>query len=93
MKITLTQTYDIIVPAIYEKVPTKDLINDLNRMYDINGKHIIETLNGEGDYINTILTHVDDEEITNDGALIILDGQPLDDLDDEEIVISEVHTL
>lgn len=85
MNITLVQEYTIQVPDEYKKLPFKDLVNALNAMYDINGKHIIETLSAEEEYLSTTLTEVNGVEVYIEGVIIgdeghsiILDGQPLD---------------
>ena len=86
MKITLTQEYEIEIPREYETLPKEELLNNLNAMYDINGKYIIKSLNAEDDYMGTTLTHIDDDgvymdgnEIGCQGSIIVLDGQPIDD--------------
>lgn len=84
MKITLAQFYDIEVPKEYENKTKEELLNDINKMYDISGKDILKTMSAEEDYQYTQLTHINDEEvciennrISSSGYQIILDGQPL----------------
>ena len=85
MKITLTQEYEIEIPKKCEKLSKEELLNEINAMYDVRSKGIIEAMSGEGDYICTTLTLIDGEDVCiegNDigynGSPIILDGQPLD---------------
>ena len=85
-KIVLTQTYEITLPEEYKNKSYKDLLNDLNRMYDIYGRNIIQALSIEDDYVQTELVEIDDEyvymednEVNNSGGYnIILDGQQLE---------------
>ena len=83
--ITLSQVYTIELPEELQSKSKEEIVNMLNRMYDINGKDIISrSLSAEDDYDMTVLTHIDDEEVFTDnckildeGHMIILDGQPL----------------
>ena len=86
MKITLVQEYEIEVPKEYENLSKEELVNTLNSMYDIRGQYIIEeSLSAENEYVGTVLTHIDGEEVylennkvSSSGYYIILDGQPLE---------------
>ena len=85
-KIVITQSYEINLPKEYENETKEELLNNLNAMYDCVGQEIIHRLDARGDYIYTMLTEIDDEEVYmdgnevgNQGSLIILDGQPLDE--------------
>jgi len=90
-KITIAQHYTIDIPAEMENLSPEQLLNQLNRMYDIHGQGIIaHGLDAKQDYDMTTLTHIDDEEvytdnssISNEGHIIILDGQPLSDEGDK----------
>lgn len=83
--ITITQTYEIEVPKELEHSSKEDLLNMLNRMYDIHGQRIIKySLGATSEYIHTVLSEIDDEEVfildsevRYSGCPIILDGQPL----------------
>ena len=63
MKITITQEYTLEIPKEYADLPREELVDSLNAMYDIHGKHIIETLSAEEEYVGTVLTHIDDKEV------------------------------
>lgn len=86
MKVTVVQAYEVKIPKEFEDKPLNELINDLNSMYDIHGKNVIEAMNGEDEYLYTKILEIDEEEVfidnNNDvnyatGSEIILDGQPL----------------
>jgi hypothetical protein len=85
-RITITQEYDVLLPAEYENITPEELVNDLNRMYDIHGRNIIQAMNAELDYLCTQLTHIDDtrvyyedeggeKTVSDTGYDIVLDGQ------------------
>lgn len=62
-KIVLMQCYEISLPKEYENKDQKELLNDLNRMYDIHGLNIIQALSGEREYFGTILQSIDEENV------------------------------
>jgi hypothetical protein len=85
-RITITQEFNIPLPLEYDDSSPEEIMNMLNRMYDIHGQGIIQAMDAESDYTFSRVTHIDDEpaycEIGNDGCYvmdsghdIILDGQ------------------
>jgi len=86
--ITITQTYEIEVPKELENSSREELVDMLNRMYDIHGQGIIKhSLSATSDYSHTTLSEIDNEEVFIDGngisdfgGTIILDGQPLENI-------------
>jgi len=85
-KITITQTYEIALPTEYENIKPEELLDNINAMYDVNGKDIIKySMDAVSDYSHTTLTEIDDmevymdgNEIGNQGSIIVLDGQSMD---------------
>lgn len=81
-KIVLMQVYEIAIPKEYENLSKDELLNEINFMYDIKGKNIIDSMGSESEYEGTILHSIDDEEvcleddkISNSGTQIWLDSQ------------------
>ena len=92
MTIKLVQEYEIEMPTGYENKYKEEILNELNFMYDINGKEIISrNLDIEDvSYIGTRLVSIGDEdvyldfnvetnkyEISESGTDIYLDGKQL----------------
>ena len=86
--VTIVQEYNVSLPKEYEDLTPEELVDDLNRMYDIHGQKIVDAMNTESDYVETKVTQIDDVDvfmedghhmqcISNSGYEIILDGQQL----------------
>jgi len=95
MRIRLTQEYDIALPSSCEGLTKEETINYLNKMYDVHGKHIIEALDADMDYVCTIVTDMNGEEVyceddgdgpfvSNMGADIMLTSYQVDFKKDEK---------
>jgi len=92
MTIKLTQEYEIEMPIGYENKSKEGILNELNFMYDINGKDILSRnidINDDS-YTGTRLVSIGDEDVyleyntdsdkykvSRVGTEIYLDGQQL----------------
>jgi hypothetical protein len=59
--ITIIQEYSIELPKEYDRLSDSDIIDKLNKIYEISGPDIIKTTSAE--YIGTIATHIDNKEV------------------------------
>lgn len=89
MTIKLVQEYEIVMPIGYENKSKEEILNELNFMYDINGKNILSRnidINDDS-YVGTRLVSIGDEdtyldfnvktekwEITESGTDVYLGG-------------------
>ena len=81
--ITFTQTFQVNIPAELRDSSKEEILNWINLAYDVHGKKIITHLDDE-EYLHTTLSEIDDEnvylddnKVSNQGSLIILDGSTI----------------
>ena len=68
MTIKLVQEYELEMPIGYEKKSKEEILNELNFMYDINGKNILSRnidINDDS-YVGTRLVSIGDEDVCLD---------------------------